>query len=597
MQEYLFIIVVSVLSHSKSDEYNMIDLSDILNVDYMPGSLLILENLDTDTFENDSSNSIKQQGTIQDALTTMNFHRKMMHEYLCRSYVSEQIISEMKSSRIRRRLGNPIESIPNQSAFTFPQNSSTLITNMLEDEGSVNYQEWLKKSATLEDIYRHYESEIKESTDNHRGDSNDNDEYEGQAAGYAYQQNLGFPSKFAHSSSGSGYGTPNGFGGGHGHGHSLGGGHESGGGLGYGGGGGYGGGHAIIEESHGHSGAGGFHSGGHGHFSGGGLHSGPVIAHEEHIYSDESDESDEHEHEHHGHPSKHHGGHDKDKLSDLFDLAATALAYLSFGMFLVQVIMCISMGTTTTTTMTIVPTITPAPSNVVSVIKDDATGSGNIGSSASGSTAEEIETKIKKIKKGGSVTIVEENLGDELGHYGNGYVRIGKDLSTGGIDNDKIEWNRSEREGTAGESGTGENISDEAERVRRRRKRSIPQISQPNNELLNDVARRVLISIEAALIAYQDDATCLRRVLCENNMYSRTLDSNQRYWIPVWSLGMSWLSGRLTPRIPRTTSMLESLKASILGLGRADCEFMYRCDLNMERQKRRRRRKRRNATT
>lgn len=30
-------------------------------------------------------------------------------------------------------------------------------------------------------------------------------------------------------------------------------------------------------------------------------------------------------------------------LSDLFDIALTALAYLSFGMFIIHVIMCISM--------------------------------------------------------------------------------------------------------------------------------------------------------------------------------------------------------------------------------------------------------------
>lgn len=48
---------------------------------------------------------------------------------------------------------------------------------------------------------------------------------------------------------------------------------------------------------------------------------------------------------HHDSP-KYSGGHDsggKD-LSELFEIALTALAYLSFGMFIVHVVMCISHG-------------------------------------------------------------------------------------------------------------------------------------------------------------------------------------------------------------------------------------------------------------
>lgn len=50
----------------------------------------------------------------------------------------------------------------------------------------------------------------------------------------------------------------------------------------------------------------------------------------------------------HGDPPKYHGQHEssyggKDHdLSDLFDIALTALAFLSFGLFIVHVVMCIS---------------------------------------------------------------------------------------------------------------------------------------------------------------------------------------------------------------------------------------------------------------
>lgn len=44
------------------------------------------------------------------------------------------------------------------------------------------------------------------------------------------------------------------------------------------------------------------------------------------------------------------------------------------------------------------------------------------------------------------------------------------------------------------------------------------------------------------------------------------------------------------------TSMLDTLKASILGLGRANCEIIYQeCDLRKERRKRKRRRRKRDA--
>ncbi|GJQ74259.1 hypothetical protein Trydic_g19160 [Trypoxylus dichotomus] len=113
----------------------------------------------------------------------------------------------------------------------------------------------------------------------------------------------------------------------------------------------------------------------------------------------------------------------------------------------------------------------------------------------------------------------------------------------------------------------------------------------PNtNYALNELSRRIILSIEAALIANSDDGMCMKKVLCENNKYSRTLKTRSKIWIPVWSLGMSWLSGKMIRNIAPATSMLDSLKASILGLGNANCEVIYQdCKLNEERKKRRRR--------
>lgn len=62
----------------------------------------------------------------------------------------------------------------------------------------------------------------------------------------------------------------------------------------------------------------------------------------------------------------------------------------------------------------------------------------------------------------------------------------------------------------------------------------------------------------------------------------------------IFSLGMSWASGHLVKSINPTTSMLDSLKASILGLGNANCEIIYQqCDLKREISERRRRRRKR----
>lgn len=59
-----------------------------------------------------------------------------------------------------------------------------------------------------------------------------------------------------------------------------------------------------------------------------------------------------------------------------------------------------------------------------------------------------------------------------------------------------------------------------------------------------------------------------------------------------FSLGMSWLSGRLITEGVPSNAMLDSLKASIVGLGNAKCDIVYKgCNLEKERQKRRRRRK------
>ncbi|CAH1374090.1 unnamed protein product [Tenebrio molitor] len=444
---FLIVVLLKVVQIATN---NIIDVDDILAEDYMPGTLLMLENPKgairnfNDSVGGDLT-SREGDGTFDEAMETMGFHRSKMNEYLCRNYVAEEIIGDMTLSRIKRRMGSNTHGIQ-----THAKDKVSVKNQLLQDEGSSNYKDWLSKSTTLEDIYRHYDN-VNNRVDDHGEDADKDDElnedYDGQIMGYSFhqQQQGGPPAKLGHS----------GFSGG-------------------------GGGYPYPQSGpHGHPG-----------FSGHGVQEPEPIIHEQpkyHVVHEESHSEKEHD------------------LSDLFDIALTALAYLSFGMFIIHVIMCISMAHNNASTAT----------GMMMPMSMSPTSTGMTGTAT------------------------------------------GRDP------------------------------------VNLRLKRDMPTITNPNNEALNELARRILTSIEAAFVANDDDGNCLRQTLCENNKFSRSVEGNNKILIPVWSLGMSWMSGRLTKNVNPATSMLDSLKASILGLGKANCEIIYQnCNLREEKRQRRRRRKR-----
>lgn len=139
-------------------------------------------------------------------------------------------------------------------------------------------------------------------------------------------------------------------------------------------------------------------------------------------------------HESYGHPISEKKGL---SLKDLFDIALTTLAFLSFGMFILQVLMCITMTKTDIGTNVMLPM--------------EMTGDG--------AEAEAIEVEV-------------------------------------------------------------------------RAKRSIEKYSAMQEA--NEVSKRVLKSIEALIVAKEDKGKCLKRILCENNKFSRTTVNLQQYWIPIW---------------------------------------------------------------
>lgn len=96
----------------------------------------------------------------------------------------------------------------------------------------------------------------------------------------------------------------------------------------------------------------------------------------------------------------------------------------------------------------------------------------------------------------------------------------------------------------------GEEPDPDSEGIRRRRRSAEPSIMiqviefvakkkclfEINARVLqmNELSRKILLSIDAVQIAEKDNGKCMRNAICENNKYSRDLNNNQKLWIPVW---------------------------------------------------------------
>ncbi|XP_068909687.1 WAG22 antigen-like isoform X2 [Tenebrio molitor] len=587
---FLIVVLLKVVQIATN---NIIDVDDILAEDYMPGTLLMLENPKgairnfNDSVGGDLT-SREGDGTFDEAMETMGFHRSKMNEYLCRNYVAEEIIGDMTLSRIKRRMGSNTHGIQ-----THAKDKVSVKNQLLQDEGSSNYKDWLSKSTTLEDIYRHYDN-VNNRVDDHGEDADKDDElnedYDGQIMGYSFhqQQQGGPPAKLGHSGfSGGGGGYP----------YPQSGPHGGGGGGGYPYGGGSGGGYGGMSA----------HGGGGGHpgFSGHGVQEPEPIIHEQpkyHVVHEESHSEKEHD------------------LSDLFDIALTALAYLSFGMFIIHVIMCISMAhnnASTATGMMMPMSMSPTSTGMTgggtgggtggtgtgggtgggdtgtgggtgdgggtTGTGDGATGTGDgggtggdggdgatgtgdgggtggDGATGTGDGGGDIDTgdgggDIDTGDGGGTGGDGATSTGDGGGTGSDGTTSTGDGGGTGG--DGEPTGGGSTGTGTGGTGtgtgtggtgtgtggtgtgtgGTGTGTGGTAtgrDPVNLRLKRDMPTITNPNNEALNELARRILTSIEAAFVANDDDGNCLRQTLCENNKFSRSVEGNNKILIPVW---------------------------------------------------------------
>ncbi|KAG8310092.1 hypothetical protein J6590_071167 [Homalodisca vitripennis] len=404
-------------------------------------------------------------GDLHQALGTMLFHRSKMNEYLCHNYLADEILSDLRP--LQSRSGEPME----PEGFTPKPTKEGGHEQLLTDPGSTSYREWLEKSAQMKDLYAQ------------AGKETDQGAYEtGDVTGYATVQDKGagynYPPPVEFSSTG-GWGSSGGGGGWKVDGSGGGGGWKVDGGWGGGGGGGWSGsgveGQGWIENS-------GSGWGWEEQETGKGL-----------------------------------------ALKDLFDLALTALAFLAFGIFVLNLIMtCFA----NFNILTLSYLITPGRFHTTS------------------------------------------NRGFTLHTY------INNELFYTIIKGRKVpDWPQPSALVSVGKTPNMTVLmaaTTAAPGARGRDRREAHNHSQ-----LNELAYRVLTSVDKFLELQEDREArkgCMEYILCDNNKYSRALNDRNKLWLPVWSFGMSWMAGRLNGR---GLSAMDHIRAAVLGLGGAECRKLY----------------------
>ncbi|XP_058063357.1 uncharacterized protein LOC131213347 [Anopheles bellator] len=311
----------------------LVDVEGILSEHLMPVSYLMLDGdpqaagevegrMESDSAANGTELDPVLDASYSRALWTMRFHRNMINLYRCNGYLAKRILAEAypvgKSStaQLSKRMSSAHSNGNATLAAMMTDNS------MLYDQGSAGYREWLTKTATLDDINQNYLSAAANP----------------EAIGHGYQQRVAHGTTRVGEVAGAGPGEPE----------------------------------QELEFDE-------------GVITGYAVQPAPVASNPyypvlpDHPYRRELlqgeaasgyGRGDRGDYYYAGHPPALELDHKSLRkpagsvgLKDLFDIALTTLAFLSFGMFILQVIMCITM-TKPETGMMILPTQVPVEVDV-----------------------------------------------------------------------------------------------------------------------------------------------------------------------------------------------------------------------------------------
>uniref|UniRef100_A0A182W431 Uncharacterized protein n=1 Tax=Anopheles minimus TaxID=112268 RepID=A0A182W431_9DIPT len=87
------------------------------------------------------------------ALSTLEFHRTMINLYRCKGFLAKRIINVYPTqSQLFKRMS---AAMPNSSSLVM-SSPQDITDGMLYDPGSSGYKEWLTKTSTLDDIYENF---------------------------------------------------------------------------------------------------------------------------------------------------------------------------------------------------------------------------------------------------------------------------------------------------------------------------------------------------------------------------------------------------------------------------------------------------------
>ncbi|XP_050300185.1 uncharacterized protein LOC126738755 [Anthonomus grandis grandis] len=403
-----------------------VNLNDILSPKWMPATVFdkvvprTHDYQDLNGTVNDFDKEATLDGSIEQAMKTMSFHRSMINQYLCRNYVANQIVAEVSKKSFHKRMGEELGmDEPNI------KERETLKNNMLTDQGLASYEDWLRKSATLNDIYRNHNKRADMSDENlediRKTDIHENDKISAISTKHDHDYHVLTDSA-----------------------------------------------DYIIYDSGGH----------HNYYS-----NHPPAHYPPKTY-----------YQSYKKPSYNKG----EKLADLFELALTTLAFLSFGMFLLHLLMSISVVSNNMTTT--------------------------------------VSTRIVKFNAAPAAVNAES--------YETGY---GLDTESPLADSGEYRKFRS--------------IQD-----------TITDIN-PDNTISNEMAKRTLKIFSAAIDIDKDRGACLQNALCNASTYSRHVQGRNKLYMGLLSFGTSWLAENLSNQF---VSKIQALQASLLGLGLANCDRIYK---------------------